>query len=77
MVASIFRTLAKAGLEFAAALFTFGVVGFAGDEDGLVEDEFAPGKRKGNLEAIPAFETDLRLGVAGHRDDRQASDLGY
>ena len=28
------------------------------------------------MEAVPAFKTDLRVGVASHRDDRQASDLG-
>ena len=75
MAASIGRGLAQAGLERAAAFFSPGFVSLAGDEDGLIEDEFAPGKRKGNLEAVPALETDFRLGVAGHRDDRQASDL--
>jgi hypothetical protein len=74
--ALVIRGLAKPGLEMGAVLFPPGFVSFAADENGLVEDEFAPGEREGNLKAVPAFETDLRLGVTGHRDDRQTSDLG-
>src|SRR5579859_5481981 len=73
---SIDRTSAKAGLKLATAFFPAGLVSFARDEDRLVQDEFALGERDGDLEAVPTLEADLRLDIAGHRDDGQSGDLG-
>ena len=75
MAASIGRGLAQAGLERVAAFLSPGFVSFAGDEDGLVEDELAPREWEWNLETVPALKTDLRLDVAGYGNDRQSSNL--
>ena len=70
------RALTEAGFDLLAPVLSFNFVSVAADTDRLVQNEIAPGEWERDLKAVPAFETDLRLGVAGHRDDRQSSDLG-
>ena len=53
--ASVPGGLTKARLQLAATLFSPGLIGFAGDENGFVKDEFAPGERERNLKAIPTL----------------------